>query len=115
MPRVAVPVTTITRAGVAAPTEVNADVANGHFVAGNDGRIALELRNVGATTVRNVTAVFARTIDGVTPSPVGRVMPVAVSSTRWYGGFPVADYGETLNLDVDHADLRLRAWRITDI
>lgn len=113
MPRIAIPVTTITRAGVAPPAEITGDTVNHHSVAGNDGNVFLTIRNNGSTVTRTATAVFASTVDGQTTP--GKPMPVPLSSTRHYGPFPVALYGTTLNVDVDNAELRLLAYRLSEV
>jgi len=109
MPRVDIPVTTITRAGVAPPTETTGVPADGHSVAGNDGKVFLEVRNSGSTVTRTATVLFANTVDGVTVP--GKACAVLLSSTKHFGPWPVALYGTTLLVDVDNAELRLRAWR----
>ena len=65
MPRVDIPVTQITRSGVAPATEVTGDTVNNHSVV-NDGAVWLEVRNSGTTVARTVSARFENTIDGQT-------------------------------------------------
>lgn len=65
MPRTPLTVTTITRAGVVQPAEENSDFTNGNSIAGNDGRLYLEIRNANAGT-QTVTFQTPGTVDGLT-------------------------------------------------
>lgn len=109
MPRTAVPVTQITRAGVANGTETNGDATNNHVIA-NNGKMFLEVRNAGSTVARTVTFRFPGLTDGqpVTPRPVS----IPISTTRRFGPFPTGDYGSQLQVDVDNAELKLSAYGI---
>lgn len=109
MPRVDVPVTQITRTGVASATEVNGDATNNHSVA-NDGSVWIEVRNSGSTVARVVSARFANTIDGQTTAP--KTWSIPTSSTRRIGPFPTRLYGTTLLIDVDNAELKLTAYKV---
>lgn len=109
MPRVDVPVTQITRTGVAPATEVNGDATNNHSVA-NDGSVWIEVRNSGSTVARVVSARFPNTVDGQTVP--ARTWSIPTSSTRRIGPFPVGKYGTTLLIDVDNAELKLAAYRL---
>jgi hypothetical protein len=106
MPRLDMPVTTITRAGVAPPAEVVGDPANNHQFA-NDGETFLIVRNAGATVARVVSVVFSRSVDGFVPAP--RTVSVPVGATRYLGTYPPVDYGSTVAVNVDNAELRLTA------
>ncbi len=105
MPRVSVPVTQITRAGVAAPTEANGDPTNGHVIS-NNGRTILLVRNSG-TTDRTVTLRLPGLTDGQSITP--RTVTVPASATRYIGPFPTDAYGTQLQVDVDNAELKLGA------
>lgn len=110
MPRVNVPVTEITRAGVANATEVDGDATNNHQVV-NDGRVFVEARNSNATsTARTVTVHVERTVDG--QAVASRTNSIAAGATERMGPWPVADYGNLLLVDVDHAELKLSAYRL---
>lgn len=113
MPRVAIPVTTITRAGIVPPAETVGDTVNNHSVAGNDGKVFLEIRNAGATVSRTATVLFAQQVDGQTVP--GKPVAVAQATTENAGPWPVSLYGSTINVDVDNAELRLRAWRLSEV
>lgn len=109
MPRVNVPVTAITRSGVAPGTEVNGDSTNGHSF-DNDGTVWLEARNSGTTVARVVSALFANTVDGVTVDP--KTWSIPTSATRRIGPFPTRLYGSTVSIDVDNAELKLTAYKL---
>ncbi|MFF9279531.1 hypothetical protein [Streptomyces griseosporeus] len=109
MPRTPIPVTQITRAGVAAPTETNGDPANNHTVQ-NNGRVVLLVRNSGSTTARTVTLRLPGSVDGQSVTP--RTVSVPQSASRYIGPFPTDSYGSTLQVDVDNAELKLIALAI---
>lgn len=108
MARTPVPVTSITRAGVTAAAEVNGDTVNGHSVA-NNGSTFIVVRNNGATP-RTLTINLQGSVDG---QPItARSISVAASATRYVGPFSTTQYGTTIECQVDHADLRLTAFRV---
>ncbi|WP_030670653.1 hypothetical protein [Streptomyces rimosus] len=109
MPRVSIPVTQITRAGVAPATEVNGDATNNHSV-NNDGSVWLEVRNSGSTVSRTVSALFASTVDGV--AVPAKTWSIPTSASRRIGPFPTRLYGTTLQIDVDNAELKLSAYKV---
>lgn len=108
MPRTSIPVTVPTRAGTAIAAPTVGDTANNHTVA-NNGATMVEVSNSGATS-HTVTFRFARMVDGqeITPRPLS----IAAGASRLYGPFDVNDYGAALNIDVDHAELALRAYSL---
>jgi hypothetical protein len=108
MARVAVPVTAITKAGVAPPAETNGDATNHHSVS-NDSRTVLLCRNNGAST-RTVSVLLSGTVDG--QAITARSISIPTSASRYIGPFDTTRYGTTLLVNVDHADLRLSAFRI---
>lgn len=109
MPRVAVPVTVISRAGVAPATETNGDPVNNHTVA-NDGRTVLLVRNAnGSSTARTLTIRLPGAIDGQGITP--RAYPIPAGASRYIGPFTTGDYGTSMQLDVDNAELKLSAYR----
>ncbi|WP_326728986.1 hypothetical protein [Streptomyces phaeochromogenes] len=109
MPRVSVPVTQITRVGVAAPAETNGDATNNHVVA-NNGKVVLLVRNSGSTVARTVTLRLPGITDGQSITP--RTVSIAQSTSRYIGPFPTGDYGSQLQVDVDNAELKLLAFGI---
>ena len=108
MPRIDVPVTAPTRSGVALPAPTVGDPANNHST--NSGTTYLLVENTGSTVSRTVTFLVARTVDGL--AVTSRAEAIAVGATQIFGPFSVNDYGSTLNVDVDHAELTLRAIRV---
>lgn len=109
MPRVNVPVTQITRAGVAAPAETNGDATNNHVIS-NNGRVILLVRNSGSTVARTVTLRLPGLTDGQAITP--RTVSVPISTSRYIGPFPTDDYGTSLQIDVDNSELKLLAFGI---
>lgn len=109
MPRVNVPVTQITRAGVTAPTETSGDATNNHVVS-NNGKMFLEVRNSGSTVARTITFRFPGLVDGQAVTP--RAISIPISTTRRFGPFPTGDYSSLLQVDVDNAELKLLAFGI---
>lgn len=109
MPRVNIPVTQITRTGVAPATEVNGDATNNHSLA-NDGTVWIEVRNSGSTVSRTMSAQFANTVDGVTVD--AKTWTIPTSATRRIGPFPTRLYGTALLIDVDNAELKLSAYKV---
>lgn len=98
----------ITRDGVTAGTEANGDVANGHQVQ-NDERVFIQVRNSnGASTARTVTFETPGTVDQ--QAVADRTSSIAAGVTKLFGPFPVSQYGDTLLIDVDNAELKLVAY-----
>lgn len=110
MPRVAVPVTSITRAGIAPAAETSGDATNNHSVQ-NNGKMFLLVRNSnGASTSRTVTLRLNGSIDGQSVTP--RTVTIAAAASRYIGPFPTSTYGTSLLVDVDNAELKLSAYTI---
>lgn len=107
MPRVSVPITPITRTGVADATPIVGDPVNQHSV-DNDGTAWVEVENTGAAS-HTLSALFASTVDGVTVDP--KTWTIPATSRRRIGPFPVRLYGTILKLDVDSAELSLTAYK----
>lgn len=108
MARVSVPVTTITRAGVAPAAEVNGDSTNNHVVA-NDGKTVLLVRNAnGSSTARTLTVVIQGAIDGFAPTP--RTYSIPAAASRYIGPFDTVAYGTLMQVNVDNAELKLSAY-----
>lgn len=109
MPRVNLPHTSISRAGVAPGAEVTGDPTNNHSTA-NDGRVFLLVRNSGSTVNRVVTLQIPTVVDG--QAVTARTVSIPQSTSRYIGPFPPADYGDTLTIDVDNAELKLTAYHL---
>lgn len=111
MPRVSVPVTIISKAGVAPAAETNGDPVNNHTVA-NDGRTVLLVRNAnGAAVARTLTVRLAGTRDGQAITP--RTYSIPAAASRYIGPFDTTNYGSSVQVDVDNAELKLSAYRLT--
>jgi hypothetical protein len=110
MPRTAMTVTDISRAGVAVPAEQTVDVANGNYVP-NDGKVVLLVRNSnGAATSRTLTIAVNGSIDG---QPVtSRSYSIAAGASRYLGTFDTTNYGTQLNINGDNTDLKVSPLRI---
>jgi len=111
MARGSIPVTAITRAGVAPPAETNGDATNNHTV-NNDGKVIILVRNSnGASTARTVTFRVNKTVDG--QAVASRAVSIPAGASRYFGPFPVETYGEDLLVDVDNAELKLSAFHLS--
>jgi hypothetical protein len=110
MAATAVPVTEITRSGVAPPSATTGDTVNGHSIA-NDGSMYFSVANsLGVTGT--VTITVPRLIDG--QSVASRVITIPANATEHrIGPFPTASYGTTLNFTVSATTLTLRAYHFT--
>lgn len=109
MARGTVPLTPLSRAGVAAPAETNGDATNGHTVT-NNGRMFLLVHNAGTTVSRTVTLRLSAVHDGQSVTP--KTVALAQSTSRYIGPFPQGEYGDQLLVDVDNAELKLSAFSI---
>lgn len=110
MARVSIPVTAITRAGVAPAAEVTGVPADNHVMA-NDGKTVLLVRNSnGASTARTLTVRFSREVDGQAIDPKEYV--IAAAASRYIGPFDPTNYGKSMQIDVDNAELKLSAYRL---
>ncbi|MDX2793984.1 hypothetical protein [Streptomyces scabiei] len=108
MPRVAIPVTSASRAGVTL-TPTTGDPVNNHYV-DNDGRTGVIVENTGSTVSRTVTFKISRTVDGQAVTPRAEVL--TVGQKQLFGPFDVSEYGGRLQIDVDNAELKLTPIRI---
>lgn len=66
----------------------------------NDGATFVEIKN-GHSSECIVTAVIIRTVDGVTPAGKTVTVP-ATTGNKWFGPFPIQDYGSTVTLTTSH-------------
>lgn len=115
MPRIEVPLTTLTRVGTAlgaAGTEVTGDATNQHFLVNTETTFIIA-RNSGGSP-RTVTLMLGQTLDG--QAPTNRTVSVAAGTSQIIGIFPPNLYNQPTDagrawINVDHADLRLQAYR----
>jgi hypothetical protein len=91
MPRTQIPVTALTRAGVAPPAQTNADATNNHVMV-NDGRTLLEIvsSDAGSQTV-SVTLKTVTVDDVAVPA---HVITVPAGVTRLAGPWPTTLYNQ---------------------
>lgn len=108
MARVAVPVTTFTRAGVVLPAPTTGNATDNHSVV-NDGRVGIIAKNTGAVD-RTVTFHASKAVDGLTPPT--RVETIPAGEEQGFGPFSPTEYGASLLVDVAHAEVTLRAIRL---
>lgn len=107
MARALVPTVVSSRSGVALPTAADGDPTNGHYLQ-NSGKTKLLVENTnGSATARTVTFKFYRTVDG--SAVEDRAESIPAGETQVFGPFPTDDYGTQLLIDVDNAELKLRA------
>lgn len=111
MARVTVPVTSITRSGIAPAAETTGDPVNFHSVS-NSGRMFLLVRNADGVDPHDVTVHFSQTVDG--QAVTARTYTIPLTSSRYIGPFPTVYYGSTLNVDVDDAQLFLSAYLVSE-
>lgn len=107
MPRAQVPVTASVVRGVVLAAEQDGDTVNNHQLA-NSGKEKIHVRNAnGASTARTVTIKFNRTVQG---SAIASIVQAIPAGATWvFGPFPVDDFGSQVQIDVDNAELKLRA------
>lgn len=114
MPRVAIPVTDVTRAGVAI-SEVTGNTTDNHDFAWAKNAL-LVARNAHATLARIVTLVIASTVDG--QAPANRTVSVPALGTRYIGPFPAEVYRQApdgkVYINVDAVDLNLAIFKLPD-
>ena len=118
MARVNVPVVAMSRSGVllgSLGTEVDGDSVNGHYFE-NTGKEFLTLRNNAGTT-RTVTLKVGATVDG--QAVVDPTVTLLANEHKIVGPFPEGIYDQTsgdelgnVQIDVDHADVKLQAWKV---
>lgn len=108
MARVEIPVTTITRDGVAGAETTAGDPANGHAVANTSGRTVIVVSNSSVDTAQDVTLVTQTVVDG--QDVADRTVTVPFGETRYIGGLPESVYGRAIHIDVTSSDLNFQAF-----
>lgn len=107
MARALIPTAVATTAGTVLPNEQDGDPVNNHYLQ-NSGKTKLLVRNSnGAATARTVTLRLYRTVDG--QSITSKTKSIAAGATAVFGPFDQTDYGTQVLVDVDNAELKLRA------
>jgi hypothetical protein len=110
MPRTSLTAIQASRSGTTLPAATAGDATNGNSIA-NDGRTILIVKNTNAaSTSRTITFATVRSVDGlVAPT---RSETLAAGETQVFGPFPATDYGSTLAINVDNAELTIQAVRV---
>ncbi len=112
MPRTALTVTEISRTGVDRPSQAVGDVANGNSIAGNDGRVFLEVTNDDAAT-QTVTIQTPGTIDGLAIADL--VVSLAAAAVKLIGPLSPTTFNQSDGLvyvDPSDADLKFRVYKL---
>lgn len=109
MARVVVPVVTVTKAGVAAGTEVNGDATNFHEVS-NNGATWIEVRNADGAGAHTVTVKVSKTVDG--QGVTSRTYSIALTSSKRIRLGDPNVYGNPTQIDVDSSQLKLTAYTL---
>lgn len=106
MPRVVVPVVKTSKNGINATTPVTGDAVNNHYY-NNSGHTMLLVKNTGAGA-RTVTILVTGTVDG---NPATKA-PISIpAGQEWLiGPYDVNNYGSQVSVNVEHAELTLRAF-----
>jgi len=92
MPRVEIPVQTITRLSVSPGSQITADATNDHYISGNDGRIFVEIISTAVAT-ESVTFETPFSLDDLALED--QVIYVGPSATRYAGPFPTSTFNQT--------------------
>ena len=117
MPRVVIPVTDFVRAGVAPPSQTNADSVNNHYIATNAGNVVIEVvsSDAGPQTV-TIVSNPALSVDGLTLGNL--TVNVSAGATVWCGPFNPRSYKQPsdsnrlyINASVS-TNLKFRAYRM---
>ena len=112
MARSTLTVTSITKAGVAPPAETNGDPTNNHLLPNDGTNTFLLARNSnGASVARTLTVRLQGSVDGQAITPKTYSIPAGAS--RYIGPFDTARYGSSVQVDVDNAELKLTALRLS--
>jgi hypothetical protein len=91
MARVQIPVTTLSRAGVAPPAQTNADATNNHLFV-NNGSTWLEIVSSDAGSQHVDFSLVTQTVDGVTVPP--KTVTIAAGATVLVGPWPANLYNQ---------------------
>lgn len=114
MPRGTIPVTTVTRSGVAPPTQTDADATNKHEMT-NNGRTIIEIVSSDAGPQTVEFEIPSGAVDGQAVTPKSVAVPAG--ATRITGPFPAGIYNQTGGkLYVDPSvstSLKFRAYSLT--
>lgn len=115
MARTAISVTNITLAGVNPPASDGAagDVANGNVVEYNNGKTTfVVVTNTSLDTEYDVTFVTPGTVGQEQHAIADKVEALAAQAQTFFGPFPQSVYGDSIQIDVENAALKLMAFSI---
>lgn len=107
MPRMSIPVTRLSDAGVADPVENAGDTVNGHALP-NTGKTILRVRNADATNPHDLTLLTPVTVAGKAVDDT--VVSVPAGGTRTFGALSPALYGTSVPVDAASSELKLMAF-----
>lgn len=111
MARSALTINTISKIGLAVPTETNGDPVNNHLLPNDGTKTFLLARNSnGSATARTLTVRLQGSVDGQAITPKTYSIPAGAS--RYIGPFDTTRYGSSVEVDVDNAELKLTAFRL---
>ncbi|SRR6266567_4447797 len=108
MPRTPVTPVQVTRAGTASMTVVAADVANGNSMA-NSGQLKIGVTNAD-TAIHNFTVTPTRTDGGGNATAVSFAIPASTARPIWYGPFSTYDWGSTMLINGDNANIKFEGY-----
>jgi hypothetical protein len=113
MARTVIPVTTISRAGVAPPSQTASDHSNGMYVAQNNGHVIFEIISTDAGT-QTVGFALPGTPDG--QAIADRTITLSAGGTAICGPYPPTYYNQTdgsLNINPSvNTTLKFRAYKL---
>lgn len=98
------------KAGTTLPAGTTADVANGNSVASDGRSVIVIASNSNVSTPRTVTITPTATVDGLVPA--ARTVSLPASTSKVLGPYEVANYGTTLQISGDNADVKFQVIRI---
>ena len=86
------------------------DTSNGNVVAGNDGTtLVVIVANTSGDTAYDVTFVTTATVGNRGYAVGDEVIELAAGAVKAFGPFPLAEFGTSLQINVENAALKLQA------
>lgn len=114
MPRTAITAVRITTSGItpSATDGTAGDVTNGNVVAGNNGTtLFVAVANTGASTY-TCTFVTTATVGNAAYAVADKIESLTAGEKKWFGPFPLAEFGNSLQIDVQNAAVKLQPFYI---
>lgn len=113
MARVQIPVTAVTKAGVAQQSQTNGDTSNGHYFT-NDETTWLQIVSSDAGS-QTVTIITSKIVDGY--ALADQTITVAAGATMYAGPFTSGTFNQASSqvyVDVSvSTTIKFRAWTLT--